>query len=370
MSPPPHELTQKPSKEDKTTPGPVKPTQEPPKSKPEPVKPTTEPKAPQQLSKTVVIARLQKEDVNWLQDELPNIQAAVYTVDDPTAPLHPPKNKGHEAMVYLSYLIDHYDKLPDVMIFLHSHRWAWHNNDLLQSDAVNVINALSSPYVQRQGYVNVRCHWEPGCPEWMHPLDPSTRTDISKPEEQELAKAFGELYPGRKVPETLAQPCCAQFALSKSFAQNITLARYVEIRNWLLNTPLPDEISGRIWEYLWQYLFTDEPVVCPRMDICYCDGFGICFGGEKQFTEWFDLRAEQRKLQAALGALEDGDNEEEQKSKSSDGSTQYIADELRKKIQEIDDSLRIKLEEAKKRGEDPRNRAKDCGRPWKEGDGF
>lgn len=38
------------------------------------------------------------------------------------------------------------------------------------------------------------------------------------------------------------------------------------------------------------------------------------------------------------------------------------------------DALNAELDrlkqEAYKRGEDPRNRALECGRPWKEGDGF
>ena len=34
-------------------------------------------------------------------------------------------NRGAEAMAYLSAIIDHYDNLPDLMIFMHAHRFAW-----------------------------------------------------------------------------------------------------------------------------------------------------------------------------------------------------------------------------------------------------
>jgi hypothetical protein len=27
------------------------------------------------------------------------------------------------------YIIDHYDKLPDVVVFMHSERYQWHNDD-------------------------------------------------------------------------------------------------------------------------------------------------------------------------------------------------------------------------------------------------
>lgn len=334
-----------------------------------PIEKPVESKLVDQLVRVVVVARLSSEDVSWLHEELPDVPTAVYTVDDPTAPLHPPKNKGREAMVYLSYLIDHYDNLPDEMIFLHYHRWAWHNNDLLDLDAVQAITALSSPYVQRRGYVNLRCHWKPGCPDWMHPLDPTIYANGFKQEELELDATFRELFPSHPVPETLAQPCCAQFALTRSFAQNITRQRYVEIRNWLLDTPLDDMVSGRVLEFLWQYLFTNEAVVCPRTDICYCDGFGICFGGESQLTTWLNLRDKQRKLQRVLKILEEGEDEDGDEQEIG-GPTQNITDEVRENIEKIKDELDTKLREAKRRGEDPRNRAFDSGRAWKEGDGF
>ena len=48
---------------------------------------------------------------------LPNISALV--------PLKIVPNRGAEAMAYLSAIIDHYDNLPDIMIFMHAHRFAW-----------------------------------------------------------------------------------------------------------------------------------------------------------------------------------------------------------------------------------------------------
>ena len=34
-------------------------------------------------------------------------------------------------MYSLSYMIDAYDNLPDVMVFMHSDRYQWHNADPL-----------------------------------------------------------------------------------------------------------------------------------------------------------------------------------------------------------------------------------------------
>ncbi|RJE16641.1 hypothetical protein PHISCL_11022, partial [Aspergillus sclerotialis] len=75
--------------------------------------------------------------------EINEWQKAVYAVDDPSAPLHPPKNKGHEVMVYLSYIIDHYGNLPDIVAFMHSHQFAWHNDDLFDMNAATLLRRLN-----------------------------------------------------------------------------------------------------------------------------------------------------------------------------------------------------------------------------------
>ncbi|OCL15201.1 hypothetical protein AOQ84DRAFT_259008, partial [Glonium stellatum] len=309
-------------------------------------------------ARVLVVARLSSENVDWLQEELPDVPTAVYTVDDPTAPLHPPENKGREAMVYLSYLIDHYDNLPDEMIFLHYHRWAWHNNDVLQSDIVETITRLSSSYVQREGYVNLRCHSGLRCTHFINTSDPETWPFSLTNQNIDLIAVFQELFPGHRVPETVAHTCCAQFALSKSLALNATRQRYIDLRDWILNNSFNNWTSGYIFELLWHYVFTNKSVVCPRADICYCEAFGICFGSDSQLTVWSELRDKQRKLQSVLNLLEAEENEE-QKDR---GPTGNITSELREKIQKVGDQLEARLTAAKRRGEDPGNRATDS---WK-----
>lgn len=108
-------------------------------------------------SRTLVIARTRDEDVNWTSTEIPlsknSLTVAAYTVDDPETRLAVPVNKGHESMTYLTYIIDHYDRLSDVTLFMHSHQFAWHNNDLLNADAANTIWRLNLEKVMREGYM-------------------------------------------------------------------------------------------------------------------------------------------------------------------------------------------------------------------------
>ncbi|MCJ1308468.1 hypothetical protein MMC25_002121 [Agyrium rufum] len=63
-------------------------------------------------SEVIVVGKFQRDDTRW---------SAVYTVDDPNAALTPHLNKGRESMACLTYLIDNYDRLPEILLFLLAH---------------------------------------------------------------------------------------------------------------------------------------------------------------------------------------------------------------------------------------------------------
>ena len=328
-------------------------------------------------TKTLVTPRTSSEDVSWIEEnfgETELIKAAIYTVDDVNAELHPPMNKGNEVMVYLTYIIDHYHNLSDVNIFMHSHRFAWHNNDLLDSDSVQMISRLSAERVQREGFMNMRCSWGPGCPSWMHPG--SIEEDINKQEETMLAKSWSELFPLDPVPNVLAQPCCAQFAISRDRIQSLPLARYIFYRDWLLRTSLSDYISGRVWEYVWQFVFTGKPIVCPAEHVCYCDGFGVCFGGAEKYEEF-------RAMESDRSMLEQKEKDHRELSQKWE-TPELLTDEekaqgrpdiekgrqLQERINELAAWCDKRKQEAKEQGDVAMYRAREAGRGWSPGDGF
>jgi Protein of unknown function (DUF3431) len=291
---------------------------------------------------------------------LPNFKTAVYTVDDPASTHRVPQNKGHEAMVYLSYMIDNYDTLSDVTIFLHSHLITWHNNDLLDSSAALMIKRLSSPRVMREGYMNMRCHWQPGCPDHLHPFSGTADKNNDQPEEVIFANSWRELFPDVAVPTVLSQPCCAQFALSKAKIQTIPKEKYIYYRDWILASKLPDNLSGRVWEYLWQVIFAGVNEFCPKEHLCYCDGFGVCFGSEKKYTYWFDLRKDKRKCEDEWAKLNEEDS----------NANETRRNELERTMKDLDLEMETLKEEALEKGMDPQFRAQEVGRKWSPGDGF
>lgn len=242
---------------------------------------------------TLVLSTMSYTDNSWVERELgdmlgqqSNLYTAFYVANDDSAPLHTPANKGHEAMGYLSYIIDFYDSLPDISIFMHGHPQAWHNNYLLDMSSSQIIRRLSREKIMRDGYMNLRCHWSPGCPDHLHPQ--ATEYDDGKREELRIKEAWQQLFPAEPIPEVLSQPCCSQFAVTRERVHNLTKEKYIEIRDWLLDSPHEDYITGRIFEYLWQYMFNGTPTYCPDPRICYCDAYGVCFEDPGEYQHFFD----------------------------------------------------------------------------------
>ncbi len=131
-------------------------------------------------SQTMVVASITSEGTSWILRELADKNHAIFVADDPMARLHPVANKGHEAMVYLTYIVDHYHNLSDTTIFTHSHQDAWHNNDLFDFDLSRMVRAVSNERVHRVGFFNLRCHHESGCPDHIQPFARGDRDNIEE----------------------------------------------------------------------------------------------------------------------------------------------------------------------------------------------
>lgn len=306
----------------------------------------------------IVVPKTEDEDIAWITEEIPDAPLVVYELDNPNAEHKVPKNKGREAMVYLSYIIDHYDDLADTTIFMHAHRYAWHNNMLQGLSTVTMIKRLNHERVARMGYMNLRCHHDPGCPDWIHLDRPGGDFDFYyKPEEIYWRRhIWEELHPGAPIPPSLSGICCAQFALSKQRIRDVPIERFLHYRKWLLTTPMEDQYSGRIFEYIWHYIFTGHEVFCPAMNTCYCDGYGICFGGRQKFDDYFTKQDNRNtmneKLQHFKGQVEGQVVEPTQDVLAERQRLQETVDMMDKEL----DTLR---DQAKRRGEDPKARQEE-----------
>ncbi|KAJ6155874.1 hypothetical protein N7470_006440 [Penicillium chermesinum] len=188
---------------------------------------------------------MKSDDTSWVAEYFPDWSRSIYVVDDKQAPLTVAHNKGRESMVYI---IDHYDDLPDLMLFIHSQRYQWHNDDPYY-DGVPMLRKLQLPYLQKKGYVNLRCTWTLGCPVEIHPLSDTHRDDVHAGEY--FLYGFQELFPDLPVPREVGVSCCAQFGVSRDKVLERPKSDYEHFRKWLVHTDLSDDLSGRIMEYSW-----------------------------------------------------------------------------------------------------------------------
>ncbi|KAK5111028.1 hypothetical protein LTR62_005403 [Meristemomyces frigidus] len=223
-----------------------------------------------------------RDNTTWLDTALLDWDKRIYTTDNPDATLAVPANRGREGMVYLTYIIDHYDSLPPVIIFQHANQYQWHNDDPLY-DGLRMLERLSIPTVAREGYANLRCVWTLGCPVEIRPIEEATTRTLGIdgiPEDakagQYYKEAFEHLFPDVPVPEEIGLSCCAQFAVTAAKVRERPRRDYERYRRWLLETPLRDDLSGRIMEYSWHIIFGKDAVHCPDASKCYCDLFGLC----------------------------------------------------------------------------------------------
>lgn len=120
-----------------------------------------------------------------------------------------------------------------------------------------------------------------------------------------MARVWRNLFPDDAIPERLSAPCCAQFVVQRETIHRHPKTRYEAMLRWLQTTSLDDEISGRVFEYLWQYLFTGEAEVCPGSEYaCYCGMYGACFeDGEAGYEAWVRKREGWREVENELREL-------------------------------------------------------------------
>ncbi|KAK5136581.1 hypothetical protein LTR08_002595 [Meristemomyces frigidus] len=261
----------------------------------------------------------------------------VYTVDgsreERVTHLQVPANRGHEAMAYLTFLIDNFDDIPAAgTVFVHGSRWAWHN-DSPEYDNAALLAALNvSAALAPSGYHNLRCDWSAStCAPDYGPPQGSLETSVNarlQPwaaravSDAALSHALSALFGGKLSRKDLdarvllgrrdavRAQCCAQFVVSRERVWQHSRDEYVALRQWLLDgskerrdgdrtpnkdaAPADDRIAGRILSYIWHIIFLPIDVstgqdasndldldrlnalACPRADECYCRLYGRC----------------------------------------------------------------------------------------------
>ena len=190
-----------------------------------------------------------------------------YLSDDPSPSngLPVPRNMGREAMAYLTYIIDHYNDLPEFVVFTHGHQRSWHQLEPLSAK----VRALNLTALYDESFISLRCGIQMGCERqpFIDTLNPNWSG------EAHLRDFWSIIVPEEKPPRYLTYKCCAQFAVTKSAVRKRSLGDWKLIRAPLLDESdlydgWSDEIVeghgkdwmlGTFYEKLWHVLLGADP---------------------------------------------------------------------------------------------------------------
>lgn len=146
------------------------------------------------------------------------------------------------------------------MVFVHGHLESWHQ----EANIIELVQSLQVPALEAVGYVTLQCDWYPSCAAEIRPVEHDAIVwgpGVNREEtEMSIVYAWPIFFPDAPLPHTIASQCCAQFAATNDAIQRRAKDDYIRMRDWLLETPLVDEISGRVLEKLWTYIMTNNPV--------------------------------------------------------------------------------------------------------------
>jgi hypothetical protein len=203
----------------------------------------------------IVMPKMSQEDVNWLLDlhkDMP-FRPFIYSMEALVEPgcLTPRSRRGRETSAYLSYILDNYDALPEISIFVHSKDVQWHN-DILGTKSADTIKALRFEHISGTGFVNLRCSLDPGCPVGVHPLDP-TDTDIRNGDTRAFfAQIYMDLFgvTREEVPRHIGNVCCAQSAVTRARILQRPKSDYERMLQWVESSTETEFGIGWVFEKL------------------------------------------------------------------------------------------------------------------------
>jgi hypothetical protein len=203
----------------------------------------------------MIVVASYKHNTSWLSKlDLPYI---IYTKEDPSSnpKYNLPDNRGHEATIYLRYIIDHYETLPREIVFIHDHGPNKHSPHLIET--------LKSFKWNQKRYRSLNYEFFQTC-------EREVNTII-----KDLWSTIGEwLGP---MPPYFNDWCCGQFVVHRCNIWRHPKQFYERYFNWFYETDLMNFYNSRAAEWTWGYVFGrpyDGDNHGGRLrDIVHCDKF-------------------------------------------------------------------------------------------------
>ena len=195
----------------------------------------------------MVVSRY-RENVEWINNfkDISNLRVLVYDHGNSNNPYNIPKNVGNEATVYLKYIIDHYDNLPEYIYLVHAHYRSWHHKG-------NLYERLEEAIKENKMFININNK------DWKY-------EDVTRHPWYSKIMVLWKDYIEEYIPyENLINKnfvkdhkSCAQFYVNKSRILRYPKIFYENLYNWLLTTKLITYESSRYMEKLWHIFWEDK----------------------------------------------------------------------------------------------------------------
>ena len=191
----------------------------------------------------IVVSRYNKnvDFIYKINNDINNINFMIYDKENKSNPFNIPINKGREASVYLKYIIDYYDVLPEFTFFIHDEEYSWHHLG-------SIIDRYNEAIDSKELFYNINSFY----------LGPYSHISEKK-ELMEWYNKFIEPYiPFEKLPNKdwlIGYKGCAQFLVNKNLIRNLPLKFYQDIYNWILEFH-DGKLAGFFLEWTW-HLFWD-----------------------------------------------------------------------------------------------------------------
>ena len=187
-----------------------------------------------------------KKNTDWVYTLQRINKFYIYDKETPENEYNIPVNKGNEASVYLKYIVDNYDNLPDFTLFIHDDERSWHHTGSVRHRYNDALKSKKLFYNLNKKYLEdiTKHRWYDEILIWYD-------------------KYIEKYIPRNRLPKqnwTKGYKGCAQFLVHKSLITNLPVEFYKDLYDWIITTDMPNEKLGRFLEYTWHVFW----VVYPR----------------------------------------------------------------------------------------------------------
>eukprot|EP01112_Ceratiomyxa_fruticulosa_P020152 TRINITY_DN6787_c0_g1_i1.p1 TRINITY_DN6787_c0_g1~~TRINITY_DN6787_c0_g1_i1.p1 ORF type:complete len:459 (+),score=76.53 TRINITY_DN6787_c0_g1_i1:1691-3067(+) len=226
---------------------------------------------PQNLNTTAkrVVFGVTAEDLHWTFEIDQDIDIVVYThefrnFDTRGRVVLNVPNTGRESGNYLKHIVDYYNDLADVTLFIHGQGSSWHTKN-----APVVINNLR--WTEIQDYQPLHHHYY-----WKNDNKITQQYGVHK-ELQYIWKDYFLKEMKFELPNEIIHTCCGEFAISRETIRSHPIEFYQALYEYITIIRSDDPwLMGHMMEIVWHIIFYKPAIYSANLlDFCgkvaYCD---------------------------------------------------------------------------------------------------